>query len=75
MLVRKALLQDASNVYDLVNSLSTDGTLLKRAVCGDLRKHSRLYCRRVRRRRLSRLRRSPLLRTASLRGALDCSKA
>ena len=31
MLVRKALLQDASNVYDLVNSLSGDGTLLKRA--------------------------------------------
>jgi amino-acid N-acetyltransferase len=30
MLVRKALLQDASNVYDLVNSLSGDGTLLKR---------------------------------------------
>jgi len=30
MLVRKALLQDASNVHDLVNSLSTDGTLLKR---------------------------------------------
>ena len=27
MLVRKARLQDASNVYDLVNSLSTDGTL------------------------------------------------
>ena len=30
MLVRKALLKDASNVYDLVNSLSTDGTLLRR---------------------------------------------
>ena len=31
MLVRKALLHDASNIYDLVNSLSGDGTLLKRA--------------------------------------------
>ena len=31
MQVRKARLQDASNVYDLVNSLSGDGTLLKRA--------------------------------------------
>ena len=31
MLVRKALLPDASHVYDLVNSLSGDGTLLRRA--------------------------------------------
>ncbi len=40
MLVRKARLQDASNVYDLVNSLSTDGTLLKRAfaeICENIR--------------------------------------
>ena len=40
MLVRKALLQDASNVYDLVNSLSTDGTLLKRPfpeICENIR--------------------------------------
>jgi amino-acid N-acetyltransferase len=40
MLVRKAHLQDASNVYDLVNSLSTDGTLLKRAfaeICENIR--------------------------------------
>ena len=40
MLVRKALLQDASKVYDLVNSLSTDGTLLKRAfaeICENIR--------------------------------------
>ena len=40
MLVRKALLQDASNVYDLVNSLSGDGTLLKRAfaeICENIR--------------------------------------
>jgi amino-acid N-acetyltransferase len=40
MLVRKALLQDASNVYDLVNSLSPDGTLLKRAfaeICENIR--------------------------------------
>ena len=40
MLVRKALLQDASNVYDLVNSLSTDGTLLKRQfaeICENIR--------------------------------------
>ena len=36
MQVRKALLQDASNVYDLVNSLSTDGTLLKRAFAENL---------------------------------------
>ena len=40
MHVRKALLQDASNVYDLVNSLSGDGTLLKRAfaeICENIR--------------------------------------
>ena len=40
MLVRKALLPDASNVYDLVNSLSGDGTLLKRAfaeICENIR--------------------------------------
>ena len=40
MLVRKALLQDASNVYDLVNSLSGDGTLLRRAfaeICENIR--------------------------------------
>jgi amino-acid N-acetyltransferase len=40
MLVRKALLQDASKVYDLVNSLSGDGTLLKRAfaeICENIR--------------------------------------
>ena len=40
MLVRKALLQDASNVYDLVNSLSTDGTLLRRPfaeICENIR--------------------------------------
>ena len=40
MLVRKALLQDASNVYDLVNSLSGNGTLLKRSfpeICENIR--------------------------------------
>ena len=40
MLVRKALLQDASNVYDLVNSLSGDGTLLRRPfaeICENIR--------------------------------------
>ncbi len=40
MLVRKALLHDASNIYDLVNSLSADGTLLKRAfaeICENIR--------------------------------------
>src|ERR1700735_1456859 len=40
MLVRKALLHDASNVYDLVNSLSGDGTLLRRAfaeICENIR--------------------------------------
>jgi amino-acid N-acetyltransferase len=40
MRVRKARLQDASNIYDLVNSLSHDGTLLKRAfaeVCENIR--------------------------------------
>src|SRR6202012_4091680 len=30
MLVRKARLQDATNIYELVNSLSGDGTLLRR---------------------------------------------
>ncbi len=40
MLVRKALLTDATNVYDLVNSLSGDGTLLKRPfaeICENIR--------------------------------------
>jgi amino-acid N-acetyltransferase len=40
MLVRKALLPDATKVYDLVNSLSGDGTLLKRAfaeICENIR--------------------------------------
>ena len=75
MLVRKALLQDATNIYDLVNSLSGDGTLLKRVVCGDLRKRARLYRRRIRRRRVSGLRRAALLRPASVRGALDRREA
>lgn len=40
MVIRKARLQDASNVYELVNSLSKDGTLLRRAfaeVCENIR--------------------------------------
>lgn len=40
MLVRKARLQDASNIYDLVNSLSGDGTLLRRTfaeICENVR--------------------------------------
>jgi amino-acid N-acetyltransferase len=40
MLVRKALLKDATNVCDLVNSLSTDNTLLNRPfaeICENIR--------------------------------------
>src|SRR6266568_5578959 len=40
MVIRKAKLQDASNVYELVNSLSKDGTLLRRAfaeICENIR--------------------------------------
>lgn len=40
MIVRKARLQDASNIYELVNSLSRDGTLLHRAfaeICENVR--------------------------------------
>lgn len=40
MQVRKARLQDATNIYDLVNSLSHDGTLLRRAfpeICENVR--------------------------------------
>src|ERR1700729_1944211 len=40
MLVRKARLQDATNVYELVNSLSHDGTLLRRPfaeICENIR--------------------------------------
>lgn len=40
MLVRKARLQDASKVYDLVNSQSHDGTLLRRPfaeICENIR--------------------------------------
>ena len=40
MLVRKAKLPDASNIYHLVNSLSSDGTLLRRGfaeICENVR--------------------------------------
>jgi amino-acid N-acetyltransferase len=40
MEIRKARLQDASNLYELVNSLSSDGTLLRRAfaeICENVR--------------------------------------
>src|SRR5580700_4006744 len=40
MRVRKARLQDATNIYHLVNSLSTDGTLLRRSfaeICENVR--------------------------------------
>jgi amino-acid N-acetyltransferase len=40
MLVRKARLQDATNIYELVNSLSGDGTLLRRPfaeICENVR--------------------------------------
>src|SRR6202000_1909853 len=40
MLVRKARLQDATNIYELVNSLSSDGTLLRRVfaeICENVR--------------------------------------
>ncbi|HVJ09813.1 MAG TPA: N-acetyltransferase [Acidisarcina sp.] len=40
MVIRKARLQDASNVYELVNSLAHDGTLLRRPfaeVCENIR--------------------------------------
>jgi amino-acid N-acetyltransferase len=40
MQVRKARLQDATNIYELVNSLSHDGTLLRRAfaeICENVR--------------------------------------
>jgi amino-acid N-acetyltransferase len=40
MQIRKARLQDATNVYELVNSLSTDGTLLRRVfaeICENIR--------------------------------------
>jgi amino-acid N-acetyltransferase len=40
ILVRKARLQDARNIFDLVNSLSSDGTLLRRSyaeLCENIR--------------------------------------
>jgi amino-acid N-acetyltransferase len=40
MLVRKARLQDATDIYELVNSLSSDGTLLRRQfpeICENVR--------------------------------------
>src|SRR6201997_4300465 len=40
MLVRKPRLQDATNIYELVNSLSHDGTLLRRVfaeICENVR--------------------------------------
>jgi N-acetylglutamate synthase-like GNAT family acetyltransferase len=40
MRVRKARLQDATNIYELVNSLSGDGTLLRRPfaeICENVR--------------------------------------
>ena len=71
MLVRKALLKDATNIYDLVNSLSGDGTLLKRSFAE--------ICENVRDFTVAEsdggvflgLRRIALLWSASVRGALD----
>ncbi len=43
MLVRKARLQDATDIYELVNSLSGDGTLLRRVfaeICENVRDFS-----------------------------------
>ena len=40
MRIRKARLQDATNIYELVNSLSSDGTLLRRVfseICENVR--------------------------------------
>ena len=40
MQIRKALLQDATDIYELVNSLSADGTLLRRVfaeICENVR--------------------------------------
>ncbi len=40
MRIRKALLPDATNIYELVNSLSADGTLLRRVfaeICENVR--------------------------------------
>ena len=40
MRIRKALLQDATDIYELVNSLSADGTLLRRVfaeICENVR--------------------------------------
>jgi amino-acid N-acetyltransferase len=40
MQIRKARLQDATNIYEIVNSLSGDGTLLRRAfaeICENIR--------------------------------------
>ena len=43
MEIRKARLQDASNIYELVNSLSSDGALLHRAFAEICEKRPRLY--------------------------------
>ena len=40
--VRQAQLQDAVNIFELVNSLSGDGTLLRRSYAEDLRERARL---------------------------------
>ena len=72
MLVRKARLQDATNIYELVNSLSHDGTLLRRVfaeICENVRdftvaeSDSGVFLG---------LRRTASLWTASGRGPVDC---
>jgi len=73
MLVRKALLHDASNVYDLVNSLSGDAHCCA-VLCRDLREHPRLHGGRVGRRCI--LGCGALHLYARIcRGALDCGCA
>ncbi len=47
MRVREAKLPDASNIYHIVNSLSGDGTLLRRELRRNMRKRARLHRGRV----------------------------
>ncbi len=72
ILVHKARLQDARNIFDLVNSLSGDGTLLRRSyaeICENIRDFTVAETDR-RRARVPRLRRAASLRPAPRRGPL-----
>ena len=73
--VRKARLQDAANIFELVNSLSGDGTLLRRQyaeICENVRD---FHVAESEGRDLSRLRSAAPIRTAPCRSPIHRNEA